>query len=115
MDIPNPATTRRFGHWTSGCGCACVVFCDAAVNVGVGAGELTIDVGRMPSLPRRGCSLLHKPRRWSVNPLGGKSPTGEPDAGDPHVRFGGRGSESNRFSLPLSSVAASRPGGSAEP
>ena len=28
--------------------------------------------------------------------------TGEPDAGDLHVRFGGRGSEANRLSLPLS-------------
>src|SRR3972149_5336082 len=31
------------------------------------------------------------PVRWPVNPLGGKPPTGEPDAGKPHVRFGGRG------------------------
>jgi hypothetical protein len=31
-----------------------------------------------------------------------KPPTGEPDAGDPHVRFGGRGDrELNRSSLPL--------------
>jgi hypothetical protein len=28
--------------------------------------------------------------------------TGEPDAGDPHVRFGGRGSE--KLSLPLSDM-----------
>jgi len=38
-----------------------------------------------------------------VNPLGGEPPTGEPDAGDPHVRFGGgRGRELNRPFLPLS-------------
>ena len=30
-----------------------------------------------------------------------KPPTGEPYAGDPHVRFGGRGSRDNRLSLPL--------------
>src|ERR1035438_9074412 len=29
-----------------------------------------------------------------------RPPTGEPDAGDPHVRFGGRGS--HKLSLPLS-------------
>jgi hypothetical protein len=29
-------------------------------------------------------------------------PTGEPDAGDPPVRFGGRGDRANRLSLPLS-------------
>lgn len=39
--------------------------------------------------------------RWSVNPLGGNPLTGEPDAGNPLVRFGGRGSEANRNSLPL--------------
>src|SRR6185295_9694515 len=35
-----------------------------------------------------------------------RPPTGEPDAGDPHVRFGGRGGrELNRLSLPLSGNA----------
>ena len=33
-----------------------------------------------------------------------KPPTGEPDAGDPPVRFGGRGNRLNRFSLPLSTI-----------
>jgi hypothetical protein len=28
---------------------------------------------------------------WSVNPLRGEPPTGEPDAAEPPVRFGGRG------------------------
>src|SRR5258705_190755 len=42
---------------------------------------------------RRSMPVLSK-----VSPL-----TGEPDAGDPHVRFGGRGIEANRYSLPLSS------------
>jgi hypothetical protein len=30
--------------------------------------------------------------RRIVSPVRGDSSTGEPDAGDPHVRFGGRGS-----------------------
>ena len=59
-----------------------------------------INAGPMLSLPRRGCSLLHKPMRRCVNPLGGEPLTGEPDAGNPPVRFGGRGSETNRLSLP---------------
>ena len=33
-----------------------------------------------------------------------KPPTGEPDAGDPHVRFGGRGS--HKLSLPLFLIAS---------
>jgi len=42
-----------------------------------------------------------------VNPLGGEPPTGEPDAGDPHVRFGGgRGWELNQLFLPLSATAS---------
>src|SRR2546428_6041012 len=61
----------------------------------------------MLSLPRRGCSLLHKPMRRCVNPLGGEPLTGEPDAGNPPVRFGGRGSETNRLSLPLSGTTLS--------
>ena len=36
-----------------------------------------------------------------VNPLTGEPPTGEPDAGESHVRFGGRGNETNRVFLPL--------------
>jgi hypothetical protein len=36
-----------------------------------------------------------------ASPLEGKTITGEPDAGDPPVRFGGRG---RRLSLPLSQI-----------
>ena len=42
--------------------------------------------------------------RRRVSPLEGEPPTGEPCAGDPHARFGGRGSRgNNRLSLPLCS------------
>jgi hypothetical protein len=34
-----------------------------------------------------------------VNPREVKPPTGEPDAGDPHVRFGGRGG-ANQCAIP---------------
>jgi hypothetical protein len=43
----------------------------------------------MPSLPNMGCSRYPQPMLRPVNPLGGEPPTGEPYAGDPHVRFGG--------------------------
>lgn len=37
-----------------------------------------------------------------VSPYDGDPPTGEPDAGDPPVRFGGREDRLNRSSLPRS-------------
>jgi hypothetical protein len=36
----------------------------------------------------------------------GEPLTGEPDAGQPPVRFGGRGNETNRVSLPLSGTGS---------
>src|ERR1700675_2213049 len=102
MVISNIATTRRFRVWTNGSGCACAVFCASVGSDVAGVGGVIISAGPMLSLPRRGCSLLHMRLRRCVNPLGGELPTGEPDAGDPPVRFGGRGSETNRLSLPLS-------------
>ena len=60
----------------------------------------TINAGPRPSLQSRVCSLKHAHAIacQSFNEV--KPPTGEPDAGDPHVRFGGRGSRT--LSLPLS-------------
>ena len=57
---------------------------------GVGCG---LDHQRWPnnSLPFMGCSPWLQPENWPVNSQGGEPPTGEPDAGKPHVRFGGRG------------------------
>ena len=52
---------------------------------------LTIVAGRTSTLRTPGCFLWSPPGKPPVNPLGGKPPTGEPDAGNPHVRFGGRG------------------------
>jgi len=57
----------------------------------------------IPSLPNGGCSPERSLRVGLPILLEVKPPTGEPDAGDPHVRFGGgRGRESNRLFLPLS-------------
>ena len=58
-----------------------------------------INAGPMHSLLSKGCSLWSRPMLRPVNPLGGEPPTGEPDAGDPPVRFGGRGGR-NQSALP---------------
>ena len=58
--------------------------------------------GPIASLPTMGCSACRRPMSGSSVPLRVRPPTGEPDAGDPPVRFGGRGCRDNRCSLPLS-------------
>src|SRR5207249_2816885 len=90
LAISSTAITRPFRIWIPGSGCVCAAFCVSVRSGAVGAEGAIISAGPMLSLPRRGCSLLHKPRRRCVNPLGGEPPTGEPDAGEPPVRFGGR-------------------------
>src|SRR5205809_2070147 len=100
LAISSTAITRPFRIWIPGSGCVCAAFCVSVRSGAVGAEGAIINAGPMLSLPRRGCSLLHKPMRRCVNPLGGEPLTGEPDAGNPPVRFGGRGSETNRLSLP---------------
>ena len=59
--------------------------------------ERTMFVGPMLSLLRKDCFLCLPPGRSVVNPLGGEPPTGEPDAGDPPVRFGGRGNSRSPY------------------
>jgi len=61
-----------------------------ALENGVRGGRWhSLNAGPMPSLQSMGCSSLPQPMLRPVNPLGGEPPTGEPYAGDPHVRFGG--------------------------
>jgi len=65
--------------------------------------EAEVERGEAASLLSVGCSPTSQPTIRPSILLEVKPPTGEPDAGDPHVRFGGRGSrELNRPSLPLS-------------
>ncbi len=62
-------------------------------------------VGRTPTLPSKGYSAWKQPMFVSVNPWCGEPPTGEPCAGDPLARFGGRrGRVLNRSFLPLSTA-----------
>ena len=46
---------------------------------------------------RMGCFPCHRPMPLAVSPWRGDSSTGEPDAGDPPVRFGGRGERNQSF------------------
>jgi len=56
-----------------------------------------------------GCSHFRQPESRYAGPHVGKPLTGEPDAGDPHVRFGGgRRRNTNRRFLPLSYRIRSR-------
>ena len=60
-------------------------------------------VKELNSLPNSSCSPYTQPGKRPVNPLSGELPTGEPYAGEPHVRFGGgRYREFNRSFLSLS-------------
>ena len=72
----------------------------AALEQGVKGGK-TIYAGPMPTLRDMDCFPWPRPMQKPANPLAGKPPTGEPYAGDPPVRFGGRGGR-QRLSLPLS-------------
>ncbi len=89
LDRSDPRSLRETGHeamdWTPA-GRAEKEREGNLGRAGAGSGPLTI--------PRR------------VGPLEGEPPTGKPDAGDPPVRFGGRGCCAQRHSLPLSGVDA---------
>jgi hypothetical protein len=56
---------------------------------------------------REPLSLHETPCLWTVSPSRVRPPTGEPDAGDPHVRFGGRGYR-NQSTLPTPMCARKR-------
>jgi hypothetical protein len=66
-------------------------FARVKANRGVADARPTIAGGPWPSLRRRGCFPWHMPMPLPVSPDAGDSSTGEPDAGDSPVRFGGRG------------------------
>jgi Reverse transcriptase (RNA-dependent DNA polymerase) len=70
--ILNTASTQRSGIWTPGYECACGAFCASVLSAMDEPDNATINFGQMLSLRRRGCSLLHMPMRWRVNPLGGE-------------------------------------------
>src|SRR5256885_17214854 len=79
------------GSWTN----------DAKRDVGEGGEEAThTDAGQITTSPSLDSSASTEHRSSSYSPRW-YPPTGEPDAGDPPVRFGGRG-RSHDLSLPLS-------------
>ena len=109
LSTSNTATAPRLARWTAGSACACAASC-ANVAGGRGRGR-GADHQRWPNafFAEQGlfCSDT-QPMRWPVNPLGGKPPTGEPDAGNPPVRFGGRGGRTQP-ALPTPIFGASTP------
>src|SRR5208282_6527785 len=62
-------------------------------------GDGIIDVGPIPSSTNKGCTACKRPMSVTFNPLVGKLSTGKPDAGNPPVRFGGRGGR-NQSAVP---------------
>lgn len=68
LNTSNIVNRRAFEIWIGGSGCDCEASCAAAPEVEGEAGAWIINAGPMPSLRRRGCSLLKPPRREKVNP-----------------------------------------------
>jgi hypothetical protein len=60
---------------------------------------MIIIAGRTDTFGALGSLALKMPIELYSNPHEVKPLTGEPDAGDPHVRFGGRGS-ANQYAIP---------------
>ena len=102
------ATGLRSSRWTAGYGCGFAASCARGTAATDAAGGGTINAGRTPTSPRMGCSRLPRPMRRSVSPLGGNPPTGEPCAGDPHARFGGRGGQATGLPYPYRSRFAAK-------
>jgi len=69
---------------------------------GKGLVDAIISVGQTRTLPNVGIVAWSLPTPRRVNPLGGKPSTGGPDAGNPPVRFGGRGGRTrSAFPTPI--------------
>src|SRR5215208_6832003 len=89
-------------------GCACDCGASSAIGSENAAGvfDSPISDGLVASSQHRGCFPWCTPMMLLVSPLRGDSSTGEPDAGDPPVRFGGRGERNQSFlPTPISCVS----------
>jgi hypothetical protein len=76
-------------RWTNGYDDACAVFSGCEVDEKALAKALIIDAGLTNTFGTVGFLTLKEPMRPYSSPREVKPPTGEPDAGNPHVRFGG--------------------------
>ena len=80
-----------------------------ALHRGVKGGVWFSLAGRSHTSRSMGSTALRQPIAPCFSP--GKPPTGEPDAGEPHVRFGGRGGASQcAIPTPIVARGASAPG-----
>src|SRR5205823_6602393 len=99
MNTSSIAIVGRSSRWTNGSGCDYGASCGVVpVNADEAVGAI-INAGQTPTLTRWGCLIWKPPTRATVNPCRGELPTGEPDAGEPPVRFGG-GRSRNQSALP---------------
>src|SRR5207245_3455778 len=70
-NIPTTAGVAAWPQSTVGCACACGVFCGVVRACVDEVAATTIIVGRMHTLPSRGCTVWLQPMPWPVNPLEG--------------------------------------------
>src|SRR5208337_2801992 len=97
--------SNRVGHgfstgWTAGYAADSGAFCGNVRSAAAVAAVRIINAGPTPFSPNMGFLVWPRPMLWPVNPLEVTPSDGEPDAGEPPVRFGGRGDLWS--SLPLS-------------
>jgi hypothetical protein len=87
----NTVTGRRSLAWTNGCACGCAASCAGGRDVAAVVAAGIIIVGPTPTSRTWVCLTSPQPTVRFVSPTEDLL-IGEPDAGNPPVRFGGRGS-----------------------
>src|SRR6266481_4765589 len=87
----NTVTGRRSPDWTNGCACGCAASCAGGRDVAAVVAAGIIIAGPTPTSRTWVCLTSPQPTVRFVSPTEDLL-TGEPDAGNPPVRFGGRGS-----------------------
>ena len=91
LSISNIATTQLSANMIAGYVCGCVAYCASEyISKDADAAKI-INVGQMRTLLNMGCSHLSLPMNSWLSLVEVKTSTGEPCAGKPHARFGGRG------------------------
>ena len=83
----------------------CAPSCGNAGKEKAGAAEQTTNDGRTNTFMLWDCSHFNRLGEQQSSPLGGKAPTGEPDAGDPPVRLGGRGEANQVLPTPINKAS----------
>src|SRR5690606_20499970 len=85
----------------NGSACACAQYCANVKAARDEGGDKTIRNGPTHSSTSMGCSALGQHMPKLPSPLRGNPSTGEPCAGDPPARFGGRGDANHVLPTPI--------------